>query len=131
MVKFTAKESSFIKKMPEARVATISSKGWPQVTTVIHVFDGRHIYFAIDYNTVKYKNLLKNKKVALAIDVYKRQPSAVIIQGIAKMFDEGKEFDYALKLLQKRHQYYRANPFKPKEAPIVRVEIKRKSSWGL
>jgi|SRR5690348_7926969 len=131
MVKFTQKESTFIKKTPEARVATVSSKGWPQVTTVIHVFDGKHVYFAIDYDTVKYKNLLKSDKIALSIDVYARQPKAVIMQGRAKMFDEGKEFDYGLKLLQKRHQYYRANPFKPKEAPIVRVEIKRKSSWGL
>lgn len=131
MVKFTPKEVAFIKRRAEARVATVSSKGWPQVTTVIHVFDGKHIYFAIDYDTVKYKNLLKNNKVALTIDVYERQPRAVIMQGIAKMFDEGKEFGYALKLLQKRHQYYRANPFKPKEAPIVRVEIKRKSSWGV
>ncbi|HVA82990.1 MAG TPA: pyridoxamine 5'-phosphate oxidase family protein [Candidatus Aquilonibacter sp.] len=131
MVKFTAKESAFIRKMNEARVATVSSKGWPQVTTVIHVFDGKHLYFAIDYDTVKYKNLLKNSKVGISIDVYARQPKAVVMQGKAKMFDEGKEFEHAFALLQKRHAYYRANPFKAKEAPIVKVQILRKSSWGL
>lgn len=131
MIKFTQKEIAFIRKQPESRIATVSMKGWPQVTTVIHVFDGKYLYFAIDYDTLKYKNLLKNNKIGIAIDVYERQPIAVIMQGRAQMLEKGKEFEKAFKLLQKRHAYYRSNPFKAGEAPIVKVTIIRKSSSGL
>ncbi|MDE1855721.1 MAG: pyridoxamine 5'-phosphate oxidase family protein [Candidatus Micrarchaeota archaeon] len=128
MVRFTAKETKFIKSRPEARVATVSKKGWPQVTTVIHVFDGKNIYFATDYGTKKLENIQYSNKLAIVIDVYERQPKSVSIQGIAEILEKGKEFQYAYKLLQERHAYYRANPFKEGEAPIIKVMPVRKSS---
>jgi len=129
-MRFSAKEVAFLKKQDEARVGTVSEKGWPQVTTVVHVFDGKNLYFAIDYGTRKHKNLLHSNKISVLVDVYARQPMAIMIQGKATLLEKGKEFEYAYKLLQKRHAYYRANPFKEGEAPIVKVVPLRKSSSG-
>ncbi len=39
-MEFTKEEIAFIRKKDELRVVTVSSKGWPQVTTVIRVFAG-------------------------------------------------------------------------------------------
>lgn len=131
MIRFSPSEVKFIKERAESRVATVSKKGWPQVSTVVHVFDGKFLYFATDYDTLKYKNLISNNKIGIIIDVYERQPRSIIMQGRATMLEKGKEFDNAYKLLEKRHAYYRANPFKAGEAPIVKVNIVRKISSGI
>ncbi|MDE1850662.1 MAG: pyridoxamine 5'-phosphate oxidase family protein [Candidatus Micrarchaeota archaeon] len=130
-MRFSQKEIAFLKSQDELRVATVSRKGWPQVTTVIHVFDGKNLYFAIDYGTRKHKNLLHSDKISILVDVYKRQPKAIMIQGTATLLEKGKEFRYAYSLLVKRHAYYRANPFKEGEAPIVKVVPLRKNSSGI
>ncbi|MDE1804291.1 MAG: pyridoxamine 5'-phosphate oxidase family protein [Candidatus Micrarchaeota archaeon] len=131
MVRFTKKEATFIKSRPESRVATVSEKGWPQISTVIHAFDGKYLYFATDYDTKKYSNLLKDNRIGVAIDVYDRQPRSVLVQGKAMILEEGAQFRDAYKLLERRHAYYRANPFKEGEAPIIKVLPIRKVSAGL
>ena len=131
MVNFTKKEAVFIKSRPESRVATISKKGWPQISTVLHAFDGKFLYFATDYDTRKYANLRKNSRIGVAIDVYGRQPKSVLIQGRAIMLEKGAAFANAYRLLEGRHAYYRANPFKEGGAPIVKVLPVRKVSAGL
>ncbi|MDE1827940.1 MAG: pyridoxamine 5'-phosphate oxidase family protein [Candidatus Micrarchaeota archaeon] len=130
-MRFSQKEIAFLKSQDELRVATVSKKGWPQVTTVVHVFDGKTLYFATDYGTRKYKNLLCSNKISVLVDIYARQPKAITIQGRATLLEKGKEFVRAYKLLEKRHSYYRANPFKQGEAPIVKVIPLRKNSSGI
>lgn len=129
-MKFTEKEIEFIKSLPVARIATISEKRWPQLTPVLHVFDGKDVYFATDYETKKYENLKKNSRVAVVIDKFPPTVGATI-QGEAEIIERGKEFEYAFKLLQDRHTYYKKNPFKEGEAPIIKVKPLRKISWGL
>jgi len=128
---FTKSESDYIKKIDDSRLATISPKGWPQVTPIIHAFDGKCFYTAIDFGTQKAKNIESNNRVALVVDRYERTPSAVIVQGTAELFKEGKEFSHGYKLLHERHAYYRANPFKENEAYIVKITPATKKSWGI
>src|SRR5437867_656865 len=128
MVRFSEKEIKFVQERDLGRVATVSPTHWPQVTPVIHVCDGKNIYFATDYTTKKYKNLRKNDKIAIVFDVFGRQPQGILVVGKAKIFDRGKEFLYGFDLLQKRHVYYRANPFKEGEAPIIKIMPTRKVS---
>ena len=131
MIKFTKNEAQFINKRSEARVATVSPKGWPQVTTVVHAFNGRHIYFAMDYGSRKHKNLLHNNKISLIIDVYGRQPKAVMMQGRAELLEKGKDFASTKHLLEMRHAYFRANKIKETQAVLVKVTPTRKVSWGI
>ncbi|MDE1825747.1 MAG: pyridoxamine 5'-phosphate oxidase family protein [Candidatus Micrarchaeota archaeon] len=131
MIKFTKKEADFIRKRSEARVATVSSKGWPQVTTVVHAFNGRHIYFAMDYGSRKRKNLLHSNKISIIIDVYERQPKAVMMQGRAELLEKGKDFAYTRHLLEMRHAYFQANKIKETKAVLVKITPIRKVSWGI
>ncbi len=131
MIKFSKKEVNFIKRQTVSRVATISKKGLPQVTPVLHVFDGKNIYFATDYDTKKFKNIKLNPRMAFVVDVYKRSPQGITIQGKAEILERGSEFNQAYGRLEKRHEYYRKNPFEEGEAPIIKIIPLRKSRWGL
>ena len=50
-----------------AHVATIGPKGEPQSTPVWFDFDGSHIRFSQTKNRQKYRNLLRDPRVALSI----------------------------------------------------------------
>lgn len=131
MVLFTKAETEYIQKMDDSRLATVSPKGWPQATPIIHAFDGNHFYVAVDFLTQKAKNIEGNSKVALVVDKYERTPSAVIVQGTAELFKSGAEFRHGYKLLYERHAYYKANPFNENEAYIVKITPVTKTSWGI
>ncbi len=130
-MKFTEKEKDFLKKEEVARLATVSSKSWPQVTPIIFSFDKGYFYIATDYGTKKLENIKKNNKVGLVIDAYTRQPAGLILQGRATILEKGTDFRYGFNLLQKKFSYYRANPWKEGEAPILKIKPVRKLSWGL
>lgn len=129
MVSFNRKEIKFIQDQEVSRLATVSEKKWPQVTPILHVFDGKNFYFATDFDTKKIKNIEKNNKIAIVFDVYSRQPKGVTVQGFAEIIEKGKEFDYARKLLEDRHEYYRVNPIEEGEIPLVKIIPERKFGW--
>ncbi|MDE1874014.1 MAG: pyridoxamine 5'-phosphate oxidase family protein [Candidatus Micrarchaeota archaeon] len=130
MIRFTKKEEAFLGGQDVARIATVSPRGWPQVTPVVHLYHDGRIYFITDYGTRKYKNIVKNKKVGAAIDVYSRQPSSVIVQGTAEILERGEEFARIEKLFEERHRYYKANPVKEGDAPMIKITpVKKFSSF--
>lgn len=130
MIKFTKKEEDFLQKQDVARIATVSEKGWPQVTPVVHLYHDGRVYFITDFETRKYKNIRKNNRVGVAIDVYTRQPASVIIQGRAEIVEKGKEFVEIEKLFEQRHAYYKANPVKEGDAPLIKITpVKKFSSF--
>lgn len=130
MVSFTQMELEFLKEREDARIGTVSPKGWPQVTPIIYVFGDGSFYFAIDFKTIKERNLKANPKASLAIDVYARQPQAIIVQGKAELFTSGPEFKHGYNLLTQRHDYFKANPFSENEAYVVKITPTTKASWG-
>jgi uncharacterized protein len=81
------KLKNFLKQNEACRIGTLYL-GEPHVTPISYVFEEENntdsvFYFATDYDSRKYKNLKRNRKVALAIDVYHSSVDnkAVIIQG--------------------------------------------------
>lgn len=50
-------------------VATLRRDGYPQATTVSYVSDGLTIYFGCDESSQKAKNLARNNKVSLTINL--------------------------------------------------------------
>jgi len=50
-------------------IATIRPDGWPQATTVSYASDGLTIYFGTGANAQKARNLAKNNKVSLTINL--------------------------------------------------------------
>jgi nitroimidazol reductase NimA-like FMN-containing flavoprotein (pyridoxamine 5'-phosphate oxidase superfamily) len=123
-------EIEFMKNHVLCRLATASRKGWPQVTPVTYALDGERPVIATDYGTKKLKNIVENPKVALIIDEF-RPNKGLMIQGKCEIFEKGKEYLRLLKILFDRFEYYRANPWKEGESPILRIIPVRVTSWSL
>lgn len=67
---FTAKEAAYLKSQRLARFATASPDGQPDVVAVNYEFDGAAFYIGglRQRKTRKYRNVLRNPKIALVVD---------------------------------------------------------------
>jgi pyridoxamine 5'-phosphate oxidase family protein len=94
-ITFSEDEVAFLTQSRLARVATASKEGQPHVVPVVYEFDGTAFYFT-GWNlerSLKFKNLLENKKVAMVIDdlvtVSPWRPRGVEVRGVAELGNEG------------------------------------------
>jgi pyridoxamine 5'-phosphate oxidase family protein len=94
LVAFTEEEVAFLTESRLARVATASGQGQPHVVPVVYEFDGTAFYFT-GWNlekSLKFKNLVENKKVALVIDelvtVCPWRPRGLEVRGVAELGSE-------------------------------------------
>ena len=131
LVEFPEAEKRFLKHIEVCRVAT-SQNDTPHVTPVNFVFDDGFFYFATDYDTKKYRNLAKNKKSALVVDVYNssKDNKAVIVQGVVEFVERGEEFQKLYDIFYEKFDWVREDPWKEGEAPFVKVKPLHKVSWG-
>lgn len=123
-------ELSFLESNELCRLATATPDGIPQVTPVIYALDGCNVVVATDYGTRKLKNLKVNPKVSVVVDKY-HPNKGVLIQGDCVIYEKGKEYLRLLKILFKKFEYYRNNPWKEGEVPILKIIPRRVHSWGL
>ncbi len=130
MMKFTSKETAFLKRNEVCRLATVSHDTSPHVTPVCYLFHKGHFYITTDYETKKYKNVLENPKVALVVDVYKPH-KAVAVEGEAEVLERGEEFRRVSGLFYKKFEWARKDPWEEGESPILKVKPVKKSTWGL
>ncbi len=131
MISFTKNEIKFLEAMEECRVATVHDH-IPHVKPVSYLYETGQFFIATDYDTRMYKNLLKNSKVALSIDVYQpKGHKAVCVQGDASMIENGKEFLEIYKKFHKKLEWVKSQPWEENEAPFVKITPCSKVSWGL
>lgn len=128
-IMFSQKEVEYLKSQRLARISTVSPDDLqPDVSPVGFDFDGEYFYVSgIDLpKTRKYKNVLKNEKVALVIDdletVNPWAPRAVRIYGIAD-------------IVTRRGGYMdRAHSSSSSSSPppsYIRIRPLKKWSWGV
>lgn len=129
-MRFTSKETAFLKKNEVLRLATASHDARPHVTPVCYVFHDGNFYITTDYDTKKYKNVLENPKVALVVDVYKPH-KAVAVEGEAEVLERGEEFRRVRELFYRKFEWARKDPWEEEESPILKIKPLKKSSWGL
>ena len=129
MPTFTSAEKRFLMRNELARLATSSGDGMPHVVPVSYVFKNAIFLIAVDYETKKYRNLLHNPKVALVVDAA-RPNRGVMVQGHAKIFEKGPEFQSAYEIFHRKFSWVRADPWKEGEAPFIRINPSTKASWG-
>ena len=128
---FSQKEVKFLNKMEECRVAT-SHDNMPHVKPVSYLYEDGTILIATDYDTRMYKNLLKNPKAALSIDIYKdKGHKAICIQGDVSIIENGYEFSRIYKKFHEKFEWVRSQPWEENEAPFIKITPFKKSSWGL
>ena len=131
MLKFTIKESQFLKENEACRIAT-SQNNIPHIAPVSYYFEDGFFYFATDYDTKKYANLKNNDKIAISVDVYlPGKHKAVVVQGSVTFIEKGPQFKKLYEIFYKKFAWVRENPWKEKEAPFVKITPKTKISWGL
>jgi PPOX class probable F420-dependent enzyme len=130
MVKFTSKETAFLKSSEICRLATASKDARPQVTPVMYAMDGAAFVIAVDYGTRKLKNVKVNPNVALVVDRL-RPTRAVTVEGTCQVHEKGAEYRRLLEVLMGRFEFYRKNPWGEGESPIFHITPKKVVSWGL
>lgn len=117
--------------MEEARFATTNKK-IPHVKPVAYIFDNNAFYLATDYSTRTYKNIKKNPKGAITVDVYKPGGNkAVLAQGDVEIIENGAEFAEIYKKFHTKFAWVRRDPWKEGEAPFLKLVPITKTSWGL
>src|SRR5215213_11854385 len=92
MESFSGKELKFILDNEICRIAT-AKNNIPHVVPVCSIYKNNNIFFASDYKTKKYQNLLKNKRISVIIDLYdkKNGNKGIHLDGIASIIESGKE----------------------------------------
>ena len=131
MIKFSQSEAEFLLSLEEARLAT-SHDDIPHVKPVSYIFYQNSILIATDYETRTYKNLQKNIKVAIAIDVYKSGGhKAICIQGNGEIIEKGSEFKEFYQIFYEKFQWVRNEPWEEMEAPFIKIIPSAKVSWGI
>lgn len=124
---FSEKELEYLKSQRLARISTVSPEDLqPDVSPVGFEFDGEYFYVGgLDLpRTRKYKNVLKNEKVALVIDdletVNPWAPRAVRIYGTADIITRKGGY------MDKAHSSSSSSP-----PSYIRIRPLKKWSWGV
>jgi len=131
LIEFSPKEIEFLQSLEESRLATCHDD-IPHVKPVSYIFYQNSIVIATDYKTRTYKNIQKNPKTAIVIDVYKSGGHrAICIQGNTQIIEKGPEFQEIYKLFYAKFQWVRAEPWDEMEAPFLKIIPIAKSSWGI
>ena len=132
MRQFSESEMKFILDNELCRIAT-ATKNIPHVIPVCYIYKNNKIFFATDYKTKKYKNLMKNKAVSLVIDQYDKVDGnkGIHIEGIADIIERGREFKDLFKIFYDKFDWVKNDPWSEGEAPFIQIQIIKKVSWGL
>ncbi|MCC7569417.1 MAG: pyridoxamine 5'-phosphate oxidase family protein [Candidatus Methanofastidiosa archaeon] len=96
------KIATYLEQHRYLTLATASVDGTPKAATVSYASEGTDIYFSTGVTTAKFKNILENPHVALAVDEdYDDWATiqGVQLEGVAKILEKDEEKAYALKLL--------------------------------
>ena len=130
-MKLSTNEIKFLESLEEARLAT-SHQDIPHVKPVSFVLYQDLIFVATDYDTRTWKNIKENPKAAITIDVYKSGGhKAVCFQGKVEVIEKGEEFDNIYQIFYKKFKWVRDDPWKPGEAPFLKLIPQIKTSWGI
>ncbi|MBA4453178.1 MAG: pyridoxamine 5'-phosphate oxidase family protein [Nitrosopumilaceae archaeon] len=130
-MKLSTNEIKFLESLEEARLAT-SHQDIPHVKPVSFVLFKDLIFVATDYDTRTWKNIKENPKAAITIDVYKSGGhKAVCFQGKVEIIEKGEEFDNIYQIFYKKFKWVRDDPWKPGEAPFLKLIPQIKTSWGI
>lgn len=122
------RELDFLKEHELCRLATASKDGRPHVVPVIYVLDGEEIIVAVDYKTKKLKNLRENRNVALVVDTY-RPNRGLMVEGDCEILERGKEYLRLLQILFDRFEFYRRDPWREGESPILKIHPTKCVMW--
>jgi PPOX class probable F420-dependent enzyme len=130
-----------IKLLYESRVghmATSARDGTPQSIPICYAFNGKRIYSSIDekpkrvgpQRLSRVRNIIENPRVSVVVDFYSddwTRLQYVIVQGRAKVIQEGREYKRAIALLKRKYPQYRKMYIENR--PVIRICPVRITGW--
>ena len=116
---------SILDEANDITIATIREDGYPQATTVSYVNDGLNIYFGCAAQSQKAKNIARNPKVSLTVNLpYTSwgEIRGLSVGGKARAITDPKEMDRVAQLmLQKFPQIARYAPTDMGQLMLFRI----------
>ena len=109
-------------------MATASLDGWPHNVPVGFVFDGTAFYITSDPGAKKLRNMVENNRVCIVIDDPAEPRKAIMVQGLANLFERGEEFEKINELV---YMQWGGKKWKEGEQVAVRIDPTKKVSWGV
>ena len=106
------KVAQLIARERVCRVATVNEHGVPHLVPVCHVLANGKIYFGSGNDGRKVKNIERNPRVAVTVDLYSddwAHIKGVMVQGTAKLFARGPRFRKIRGLLYQKYPHYRTD----------------------
>jgi nitroimidazol reductase NimA-like FMN-containing flavoprotein (pyridoxamine 5'-phosphate oxidase superfamily) len=134
-VRLKKKVEKLIARERVCRVATVNEHGMPHLVPVCHVLANGKICFGSGSDGRKVKNLEKNPRVTVTVDLYSddwAHIKGVMVQGTAKMFSRGPKFRRIRDLLYAKYPHYRTDAaLSPSDSVVVEVTPTAVFDWDL
>jgi nitroimidazol reductase NimA-like FMN-containing flavoprotein (pyridoxamine 5'-phosphate oxidase superfamily) len=119
---------SIVKLMDGHRIMTVATNradGWPQATVVGYANDGLILYSFVARTSQKYLNIMRDKRVSIAIANDFSDPMTITglsLAANASVIEDRREFERACQLFLRRYPEYAAWAVPdPALAPILRM----------
>ncbi len=123
---------AFLSERRNAAIATLNTKGDPQVTPVIFYWDGSAFYFSVTKETVKYRNIKRDPRISVIVDDVLDHHS-VIASGKAKI-RENDIWDMTSKIVYKYYGKEEGDPYlenlKKQHRVLIVLKPKKMQAWG-
>jgi len=139
MLDISPADRAFLQQARVGRLATASGDGDPHVIPVCFVFDGTHLYSAIDAKPKRVaaprlrrlQNLRANPRASFLVDHYDEDWTRlryVLVTGRAEILDTGPDRERAVALLREKYPQYR-DMADFGQGPVIRLTPGRVASW--
>ncbi|HSD50186.1 MAG TPA: TIGR03668 family PPOX class F420-dependent oxidoreductase [Candidatus Methylomirabilis sp.] len=139
MLTISPEDRAFLHQSRVGRLATASASGEPHVVPVCFVYDGKHMYSAIDGKPKRVadarlrrlRNLRENPRASLVVDLYDEDWARlwyVLVIGRAEILEAGHDRERALDMLRDKYPQYQAM-LDFGLGPVIQLTPERVVSW--
>jgi PPOX class probable F420-dependent enzyme len=123
---------AFLSERRNAAIATLNTKGDPQLTPVIFFWDGSAFYFSVTKETVKYRNIKRDPRISVIVDDVLDHHS-VMASGRAKIIEKDI-WDMTSKIIYKYYGKEEGDPYlerlKKQNRVLIVLKPKKMQAWG-
>lgn len=127
--------ATLVERERVCRVATVSPDGVPHLVPVCHVLVDGNLYFASETGARKVRNLRKNPRLTVTVDLYSddwTNLKGVMIQGAATLIGKSPRFRKIRRLLYAKYpQYPDMSAIGENDSFIIEVKPLHVFAWGM
>ncbi|HXG22631.1 MAG TPA: TIGR03618 family F420-dependent PPOX class oxidoreductase [Methylomirabilota bacterium] len=130
---FTKEQTeAFLAERRNAAIATLNTKGDPQLTPVIFYWDGSAFYFTVTKETIKYRNIKRDPRISVIVDDV-LDHHCVLASGKAEI-RENNIWEMTSKIVYKYYGKEEGDPYleqlKKQNRVLIVLKPKKMQAWG-